>query len=214
MAILQWWETLDLFMQVLYCIAIPSTLVLLIQTVSMLIGLGDEGGADADIDELDDIADPTESEGVFGEDSVTEVHDSFGLEGLRIFTVRGIIAFFVVFSWASIAMVSSGISLYIAVPVAVIAGFVMMFALAYLLKLMLKLRNDGNIDNRNAIGKSGKVYLTIPAKREGAGKVQLIVQGVYTERDAVTDDENPIPTGCEVVVVSLSGQTDLVVRRK
>ena len=79
---------------------------------------------------------------------------------------------------------------------------------------MMKLRTDGNLDNRNAIGVSGKVYLTIPPARGGAGKVQLMLQGVFAECNAVTDEEAPIPTGAEVVVVGISGQTDLVVRRK
>ncbi len=213
MAIIQWWESLGLFLQVLYCIAIPSTLILVIQTLGMLIGFGDDDGSDADMDELDDLAEP-DYEGVFGEDSATELHDEYGLEGLRIFTVRGIIAFFVVFSWTAIAMHATNVPIFVSMPVSVICGFLMMLALAYLLKLMLKLRNDGNIDNKNAIGTAGKVYLTIPAKRNGQGKVQLMIQGVYVERDAVTDDEEPIPTGSEIIVIGVSGLTDLVVRKK
>ena len=41
-----------------------------------------------------------------------------------------------------------------------------------------------------------------------------MLQGSYVERDAVTDDEETIPTGSEVVVIGLSGQTTLVVKRK
>ena len=213
MAILQWWESLGLFAQVLYCIAIPSTLILIIQTVSMLFGFGDEDGGDADMDELDDLSEP-DSEGVFGENEVSELHDGYGLEGLRIFTVRGIVAFFVVFSWTALAMHATNVPLFLSMPISVICGVLIMLALAYLLKLMLKLRNDGNIDNRNAIGTAGKVYLTVPPTRKGQGKVQIMIQGVFVERDAVTDDEEPIPTGSEIIVVGVSGQTDLVVRKK
>jgi membrane protein implicated in regulation of membrane protease activity len=41
-----------------------------------------------------------------------------------------------------------------------------------------------------------------------------MLQGSYVERDAVTDSDEEIPTGSEIVVVGLSGQTDLVVRKK
>ena len=34
------------------------------------------------------------------------------------------------------------------------------------------------------------------------------------KKEAVTDEADPIPTGAEVVVIGLSGQTDLVVKRK
>jgi membrane protein implicated in regulation of membrane protease activity len=78
----------------------------------------------------------------------------------------------------------------------------------------MKLRSDGNADNRNAVGTAGKVYLTIPPSRSGEGKVQVMLQGSYVERNAVTDDTDAIPTGSEIIVVGVSGQTDLVVRRK
>ena len=41
-----------------------------------------------------------------------------------------------------------------------------------------------------------------------------MLQGAYVERGAVTDETEAIPTGSEIVVVGVSGQTDLVVRRK
>ena len=40
---LEWWGTLDLFSQVLYCIAVPSSLILLIQIVMTTVGFGQSG---------------------------------------------------------------------------------------------------------------------------------------------------------------------------
>ncbi len=218
---IDWWNSLDIITQVFYCIALPSTLVLLIQTIMMLIGMGDDGDIDADVpDDVDisdgeiDIPDGDEFDGVFGDNTVSETPDFLGLEGLRIFTVRGIIAFLVVFGWVGVAMMSSGVPLWITSIVATASGFAMMVLLAYLLKLTLKLRSDGNLDNRNAIGTAGKVYLTVPSSRRGEGKVQIMLQGSFVERNAVTDDEEAILTGSEIVVVGISGQTTLVVRRK
>ena len=201
----EWWNSLGLITQVFYCIALPSTLILLIQTIMMFIGFGED--ADGDIDDIGDgdIDDVTE---------ISDDTDASGLEGLRIFTIRGIIAFLVVFGWVGIVMNTSGAELWLTIPIATVCGFGMMLLLAYLLRLVMKLRSDGNLDNRNAIGTSGKVYLTIPPSRSGEGKVQVILQGSYVERNAVTDEETPIPTGCEIVVVGVSGQTDLVVRKK
>ena len=212
---IEWWNSLDIVLQVFYCIAIPSTLVLLIQTILMFIGMGEDADGDIDVDS-DAIADdlPDVDEGVFGDNTITEASDSWGLEGLRIFTVRGIISFFVVFGWVGVVMLTAGVPIWITLPVAVICGFGMMFLLAVLFKLVMKLRSDGNIDNRNAIGTSGRVYLTIPASRRGEGKVYVMLQGTYVERSAVTDDAEAIPTGSEIVVVGISGQTDLVVRKK
>lgn len=212
---IEWWNALDTMSHVFYCIAIPATLVLLIQTILMFIGIGSESEgfgediADGDLDNID-----YSESGIFGEDGMEETPDISGLEGLRIFTVRGIIAFFVVFGWVGVVMQETGVHLAVTLAVAFACGFAMMVALALLFKAVLKLRNDGNADNRNAIGTSGKVYLTIPPARSGVGKVDIMLQGSFVERNAVTDEAEPIPTGTEIVVIGLSGQVDLVVKRK
>ena len=209
---IEWWDSLGIALQVFYCIAIPSTIVLLIQTILMFIGMDDDVGGTSDIGS--EVDSSIAGDGIFGEDSITEVSDAWGLEGLRIFTVRGIISFFVVFGWVGVVMLSAGVPIWITIPVAIICGFGMMLLLAILLNLVMKLRSDGNTDNRNAIGTSGKVYLTIPPERTGEGKVYVMLQGSYVERAAVTDQTEAIPTGTEIVVVGVSGQTVLVVRRK
>ena len=203
--------------QVFYCIAIPSTLLLLIQTVLMFIGFGEDADSidDVGMDSMpEDVDLPDVGEGVFGENSLSEVQDIFGMEGLRVFTIRGLIAFFVVFGWVGIVMQGADISLWITIPVAAVCGLAMMFALAFLVRGVMQLRSDGNTDNRNAVGIAGKVHLTVPPSRSGEGKVHVMLQGAYVERNAVTDSEEPIPTGSEVVVVGVSGQTDLVVKKK
>ena len=204
---IEWWNNLGTISQIFYCIAVPSTLILLIQTIMMLVGIDDDG------DGIDDVPDDT-LDGAFCEDGVGENVDVSGLEGLRIFTLRGIIAFFVVFGWVGVIMQDAGIHLAITLSVAAVSGFAMMLALAFLFSAVMKLRNSGNTDNRNAIGTSGKVYLTIPPARSGVGKVQVILQGALVERNAVTDEEETIPSGAEIVVVGVSGQVDLVVKNK
>lgn len=213
MNFVNWWNSLLLAEQIFYCIAIASTLFLVIETVLMLVGLGDSDASGDGMGEAE-IPDDFDTDGVFGDGELETDTDVSGLEGLRIFTVRGIIAFFVVFGWVGALMAGSGISLFITLPVAFVSGFVMMGVMAYLFRAVLKLKSNGNIDNRNALGTSGKVHLAIPAERSGEGKVHIMLQGSYVERNAVTDSKEDIPTGCEVVVVGISGETDLVVKRK
>ena len=67
-----WWDSLSLVAQIFACIAVPATLVLVIQTVLMLIGVGDEGG-DADI-EID-----ADGDGIFDGDI-----DPTGLDALKL----------------------------------------------------------------------------------------------------------------------------------
>lgn len=209
MAIFQWWNALDLAAQIFYCIAIPATLVLIIQTVLMLFGLDDgvEGDIDTDIADLD-------VDNELPDDGFDDIADMAGLESLHIFTMRGIIAFLVVFGWVGAIMQSSGSALYITLPVAFVSGIAVMIAIAFIFRAVMKLRNNGNADNRNAVGVAGRVYLTVPPSRSGEGKVNVLLQGSYVERNAVTDESEAIPTGSEIIVTGISGQTDLVVKRK
>ncbi len=208
---INWWDSLSLVSQIFALIAIPTTGVLLIQTIIMLIGIG----MDSDIDFDGDIdADVDAGDGLFGDGEIDSDIDPTGLNSLRVFTVRGIIAFFVVFGWSGFMLDRANISLWINIPVSTIAGFVMMYILAVMMKGIMKLRNDGNIDTKNALGTSGKVYLTIPPSRKGEGKVNVLLQGTYVELEAVTDEEEAIHTGAEIVVTGISGQTTLVVKRK
>ena len=205
MTIMDWWESLSVIAQAVYCLAIPATVVLIVQTVLMFIGFGNEdgelGGADDDLG--GDIPADSDASSAFE-----------GLEGLRIFTIRGMVAFFVVFGWLGVSLERAGVAVWLNVVISAVAGFLMMLALAWLMRLTMKLRSNGNTDNRNTVGTAGKVHLTIPAERSGEGKVHVMLQGTYVERNAVTDETEPIPTGAEIVVVGVSGQTDLVVKRK
>ncbi len=201
-----WWDSLSIVAQIFACIAIPTTLLLVVQTVLMLIGIGSESAGE---------------DGAFFGDGEVDTDADFdgdvdvtGMDALRLFTVRGIIAFLVVFGWVGYGMENSGAKLWITILVSTVCGFIMMTVLAFSVRAVMKLKNDGNLDNRNAIGVSGKVYLTVPANRRGEGKVNVMLQGSFVERDAVTDENEDIPTGCEIVVTGLSGQTTLVVNRK
>lgn len=207
MFLVEWWNSLDLALQIFYCIAIPATLVLLVQTILMFIGIGD-GDADFDAPDVD-----FDGDGL-ADDFDMDIDDVAGLESLHVFTVRGIIAFFVIFGWVGVVMQAADIMLPITLIVATACGFATMVLIAYLFKLVMRLKCNGTADNRNAVGSAGKVYLTIPPERSGEGKVNVMLQGAYVERNAVTDENESIPTGCEIIVVGTSGQTSLVVKRK
>ena len=225
-----WWNELSTLAHIFVCIAAPATLVLIVQTVLMLIGIGDHGADGADAPDVGDGADagfdgdiPADTQvdfddgaggGVFGGENADGDHVPSGAEGLRLFSVRGIIAFAVVFGWMGAALDSAGLMPALTVIISAACGFAMMVLIALLFKAAMRLQSDGTLDIRNALGVSGTVYLTVPAKRAGAGKVTVTVQGTYCEYSAVTDSEQPIETGREVTVTGISGQSTLVVIAK
>jgi hypothetical protein len=87
-----------------------------------------------------------------------------------------------------------------------------MVIMASIYYFMGKLTETGTLNFKTAIGKSATVYLFIPAKRKATGKVQLKLQG-YRTLDAMTDDEEEIPTGSIVQVVDVINEEILLVKK-
>lgn len=220
-----WWNTLTALERCFAYIAIPATLILAIQTLLLLFGLGHDsdgdsgdvhwGGEGIDLDG-DGIPDGYDMDGDGLIDSPPD--DVSGHEitdaGLRIFTVRGFVAFFSVFGWCGLALLKAGTNSVAAALISLCLGLAAMLAIALILHFALRLQADGTLNLRNALGACGNVYLTIPPARQGVGKVTAVVQEQLGEFDAVTDDAEAITTGCEVVVVGITGKSTLVVCRK
>ena len=201
----QWWAELGNAGQVFACIAIPATVMLLIQMVLTLIGLG---GDDADSDFESQIDD--------GFDDGDEVCDADEISdgGLRLFTLRGFIAFFSVAGWVGTICCGAELPLYLSIIISASSGILAMVVIALLMKWLLGLQYDGTEDIRDALGVSGTVYVRIPPSRSGKGKINAIIQGKLSEKNAVTDEETMINYGEEVTVVGISGEETLIVRRK
>ncbi len=198
-----WWESLTTLERVLACLACPATLILVIQTVMLLFGLGSGGDTDFETD--------IDGDGI--DDATQDISDGVSTD-LRIFTVRGFVAFFCVFGWSGLAMTRGGVVPGLAVTLAAIFGLAAMFLIALALRWAMKLQYDGTVNLHNAVGVSANVYLSIPPARSGQGKVTALIQERLVECQAVTDEETPLPTGTSVVVTGISGGNVLVVRRQ
>ncbi len=202
----EWWESLGEIGRVYACIAIPATVILFLQTILMLIGIGgslgnSEGDADIDTD-IETDAD--------GDSNVDAELDG----GLRLFSFRGIIAFLTMLGWVGILGAKLLWPLPAIVIVSLLSGFASMVLIALLFRLIFALQADGTEDLQHALGTSGSVYLRIPPSREGRGKVNIMLDGKLVEKDAVTDEAETINYGEQIIVIGITGGTDLVVRKR
>ncbi len=89
-----------------------------------------------------------------------------------------------------------------ALVIALAAGGGMMYAVAWMLRVLYSLRADGTVKIERSVGLRGTVYLTIPANKAGEGKVTLKIQGRMMELAAVTSGD-VIPTGTAVTVLAV-----------
>jgi len=211
-----WWGGLDLFTQILYCVSIPSTLILLIQTVLIIMGFGD-GGPDVNLSDTSGIDLPDCDCGMC---DVTDVSDVGGdianpadIGAMHLFTFQGIVTFLCVFSWASI-LTYMGCGL---IPVALIVGFVLgaaaMFGVAKIIQLMGRLAQNGNIVARKFLGETGTVYIPIPANGKGTGKINIALGERYVEFEAVTEGAEELTSGEAVRVTDIRSENILVVEK-
>lgn len=207
----QWWNELDTILKVLYCIAIPSSIILIIQTILSLIGFGD-GGSGVDVSDTSglDMGDVDIDTDIGDSDiNIGDGSNPADFSTMRLFTLQGIIAFFTVFSWSAIATIASGTPEYIGIIVGFVLGIITMIAVAKLVQLSSKLNENGTLNIKNAIGETATVYLPIPANKSGEGKITASVQGRFTELNAVTSGHE-LKTNAKVRVTDVIGDVVVV----
>ena len=187
------WSETSMFEQIFWIIAIPATVIFLLLLILTVFG----GDADTDVDtDIDgDLADG---------DSIP----------FQFLSLKNIVAFFTVFGWSGIGFIQTGMASWLVIVLATLCGIVMMVMMATLFYFMSKLAESGTLKMKNAIGKLGEVYLVIPAKRGGMGKVQLNVQGSMRTLDAITDDEDSIPTSSIINVKDVIDDHILLVSKE
>jgi membrane protein implicated in regulation of membrane protease activity len=188
----EWWTSLDLFMKILWCIAIASSLIFIVETVLTFIGADVDFDADADFDVPD---------GAFEGDP-----------SMNLYTFRNLVNFLLGMSWTAILLKEQVTSKVLLMVIAFVAGTILVAAVMMMFKWLSKMQQSGNIDlMKDAEGCNGKVYLTIPAERGGTGKVQITINGAVREYDAVTDSEQDLKTGKAIKVVEAIDNSTLLV---
>jgi hypothetical protein len=177
----------DWTMQFAYiaCAAAGGT-VLVLQMLLMMFGVGD-GHPDMDLHH--------EFDAGGAHDASDHPEHVFGL-----FSVRAIAAFFTFFGLTGWLGTASGWNPTVTLLAAVGAGFVVMVLVALMMRAQSKLQSQGNLDPKNAVGLSARVYLRIPAANGGFGKVQVKLQGRTAEFSACTAGAE-LPTGALVRLV-------------
>ncbi len=214
----EWWSSLDTLIKVLYCVAIPSSMILVIQMIMSFMGFGESGAGVGSSD--------TSGLGMNGTDidfdvdtgEVNWLNPNVGDGGnpadfgtLRLFTLQGIVSFLVVFGWSSIALIAIGTHEAVGLICGAVLGLIAMLGVAKLIQLSMRLSENGALNIKNAIGEVGTVYIPIPANGEDGGKITITVQGRFIESSAITFGE-ALKMGTSVRVIDI--RSDVVVVEK
>lgn len=186
---MEYLNTLDPFLRNLWYIAIPASVIFLIQTILSFVGADATDGIDADFDsDLENTGAP-----------------------FQLFSLRNMINFLLGFSW-------TGISFYEYIPnkiwligLSLLVGLLFVSFFILIIRQIQKLAEDNSFDIQKALNQTAEVYLPIPGNSGGKGKVMVSVQGAYHELDAITRQETRIASNTMVRVVGIENNNLLVV---
>lgn len=156
------------------CIALISSIVAFIITIFSFV----LDGADIDVDGLD--------------------------SDLGTFSLRSVIGFFLGFGWAGFLVLRSGSPILIAVLIALIAGLVMFFIIAGLMRFIYSLKSDGTLKYESLVGMTGTVYITIPPAKESGGQVKIAHPSQLFFLPAIQAGEHPLPANSPVIVTEVN----------
>ena len=202
----EWWNSLNSMMKILWAITLSASLVFIIQSIMTF--LGANSGSDFDVN-----AD-TDTSGIDSVDTSLDGADGADAghgTGMGLLTFRNFVNFIIGFGWSAILLRDSIPSTTLLMVISIIIGVALVFLVMMLFRWLGSMQQSGNINVfKSAVGCEGKVYLAIPGHRAGTGKVQITINESVREYDAVTDGDS-LPTGAAIRVVEVVGSETLLV---
>jgi hypothetical protein len=159
-----WWAGLAPLARYFSIGAVFFSILFLWQLVMSLFGLAADHDLDSGVDDS-------------GVHHAPEDADQTML-AFKLLSVRSLLAFFTLFSWAGALYLSQGKTAPVSLTYAFAWGIAGFFVVALLMHFLSRLTETGNMKIESCLGASGTVYLDIPEK--GQGEVRLLCGGVMT----------------------------------
>lgn len=181
-------QGLDPLLRIFWYVALPVSIVFIIQTIMTFMGGDSSDGMNADFD-----------------------GDMTGVEApFQLFSLRNLINFLLGFSWTGVSFFTTISNKTILLLLAFVIGVLFVYMFFVIIRQMQKLAEDNSFKISNTLNKTADVYLTIPKNKTGKGKIMISIKGSFHELDAMTEN-GEIPTGSVVKVVRIENSDILIV---
>lgn len=210
-----WWASLSPLNQVFYALAVFFSVLFGWQLVSSFSALGDADGTIDDVSDTDvsdaDVSDAgapdveaSDGDAVGDGDALDQESES--VTTFRLLSLRAILAFGTLFSWAGALYLQRSLFPGLALLRALLWGLAGMVTVALFFWVLPRLTEEGTANLDTAIGQVGPVYLDIP--EDGVGQVRVRVSGAISFVRARSRDGRYLPAGTQVRVIGrLDGAT-------
>ncbi len=181
-------ENLDPLLKMFWYVAIPTSLIFIIQTIMTFVGADATDGIDADFDGDFDGSDAP----------------------FQLFSLRNLINFLLGFSWTGISFYSLIPNKFLLVLLSLAIGILFIYLFFMIIKQVQKLAEDNSFKISSTLNKTAEVYLPIPGKKSGKGKIMISINGAFHELDAMTEHDK-IASNTIVKVVKIENENILIV---
>lgn len=181
-------DGLDALLRTFWFIAIPTSLIFIIQTVMTFMGADASDGLQPDFD---------------GDLGNTDAP-------FQLFSLRNLINFLLGFSWTGISFYSTITEPFLLIIIAVAVGALFVYLFFVIIRVVQRLAEDNSFQINSTLHMTGEVYVPIPGHKNGKGKIMISVKGAYHELEAMTEND-AIPSGTVVKVVRIEHQNLLIV---
>jgi len=186
---MEFFDQMEPLLKIFWYVALPSSLIFLIQTVMTFMGMDSS-------DALDDGAGLT----LFGAETPSE-----------LFSLRNLINFLLGFSWTGISFYTTISNKFTLILVALQVGILFVFLFLFIIRQLQKLSEDNTFQIESTLHKRAEVYLSIPGHMQGVGKITISINGSFRELEAMTEHER-IETGALVEIQTIESNNVLIVK--
>jgi membrane protein implicated in regulation of membrane protease activity len=197
-----WLSSMDWFERIYWFVALPFSVIFIIQLLLSFFSGDGMTGADFDGDLGGDLGDGSH-------DAHSHIPGFFS----HVLTVQNFVTFFTIFGWSGIASIHSGAPKWVTLLLSILLGLIAMFTIAGLFYFFARMVESGTLQIKKSIGAVGEVYIPIKGARGNIGKIQVSVQGTMREMSAMTDDPADLSTKTVVRVVDIINQNILLVQK-
>ena len=173
---LEVFNNLDTLLKGFWMVAIPTSVIFIIQMTLTFIGSDASDGTSADFDgDLDG-----------------------GDTPFQLFSFRNLMNFLLGFSWTGISFYKIINNQLLLITLAIVVGVLFVYLFFLIIRALMKLSEDNTFKLSETIGKTAEVYIPIPEYKQGRGKVTISVR----ELDAMTTGER-LPSNTIVKIISI-----------
>lgn len=187
---MEFFSDMEPLLRTFWFIAIPASIIFLIQTVMTFMGADAGDGIDADFDS-----------NLSGTDAP-----------FQLFSLRNLINFLLGAGWGGISFYNSIENKTVLILVSAAIGVAFVAAFFLIIRQVQRFGEDNSFNIDHTLNQTGTVYIPVPENKTGIGKIQVSVKGSVHELNAITLNER-IGTGTLIKVIKIESNNLVLVEK-